>query len=63
MKSLIMLTRSGEYCIREGFDSSVMPFSWCVVAATLPIYCLSTSSVKPIYIHFRCVAGIHGGCD
>ena len=24
---------------REGFDSSVnMPFSWCVVAVTLPIY-------------------------
>ena len=23
---------------------------------------LSTSSVKPPYIHFRCVVGIHGGC-
>ena len=46
-----------------GFDSSVIiPFSWCVVAVTLPIWCRSTSSVKPPYTHFRCVAGIHGGC-
>ena len=31
----------------EGFDSSViMPFSCCVVTATLPIYIRSTSSVK-----------------
>ena len=37
----------------EGFDSSVsMPFSWCVVAMTLPIYCRSISSVKPPYIPF-----------
>ena len=48
---------------REWFDSSViMPFSWCVVAVTLPIKCRSTFSFKPQYIHFRCVAGIHGGC-
>ena len=40
-----------------------MPFSWCVVAVTFPIYCRSTSSGKPPYIHFRCVAGIHGGCS
>ena len=48
---------------REGFDSSViMPFTWCVVAVTLPIECWSTFSVKLLYIHFRCVAGIHDGC-
>ena len=49
---------------REGFCSSViMPFSLCcVVAVTVPILCLSTSSVKHPYIHFRCVVGIHGGC-
>ena len=52
---------AGSAVPREGFDSSViMPFSWCVVAVTLPIYCRSTSSVKPPYIQFRCVAGIHG---
>ena len=49
--------------LRNIFDSSIiMPFSWCVVAVTLPIKCRSTSSVKPPYIHFRCIAGIHGGC-
>ena len=49
---------AGSTVPREGFDSSViMPFSRCVVTVTLP-----TSSVKPPYIHFRCVAGIHGGC-
>ena len=33
-------------------DSSViMPFSWCVVAVTLPKKCRSTSSVKPLYIY------------
>ena len=54
---------AGSTVPREGFDSSViMPFSWCIVAVTLPILCRSTSSVKPLYIHFRCVAGIHGGC-
>ena len=54
---------AGNIVPREGFDSSViMPFSWCVVAVTLPIYCRSTSSVKPPYVHFRCFAGIHGGC-
>ena len=54
---------AGSTVPREGFDSSViMPFSWCVVAVTLPIKCRSTSSVEPPYIHFRCVAGIHGGC-
>ena len=54
---------AGSTVPREGFDSSViMPFSWCVVAVTLPIKCRSTSSFKPPYIHFRCVAGIHGGC-
>ena len=27
-----------KYLIREGFDSSfIVPFSWCVVALTLPI--------------------------
>ena len=30
--------RTGSTVPREGFDSSVtMPFSWCVVAVTLPI--------------------------
>ena len=53
---------TGSTVSREGFDSSViMPFSWCVVAVTLPIQCRSTSSVKPRYLHFR-FAGIHGGC-
>ena len=43
---------AGSTVPREGSDSSViMPFSWCVVDVTLPPY-----------IHFRCVAGIHGGC-
>ena len=28
---------AGSAVPREGFDSSVMPFSWCVVAVTLPI--------------------------
>ena len=27
-------------------------FSWCVVVVTLPIYCRSTSRVKPPYITF-----------
>ena len=54
---------AGSTVPREGFDSCViMPFSWCIVAVTLPIYCRSTSSFKPPYIHFLCVAGIHGGC-
>ena len=53
---------AGSTVPRKGFDSSViMPFSWCVLAVTLPIKYRSTSSVKPPYIHFRCVAGIHGG--
>ena len=43
----------GSTVPREGFDSSViMPFSWCVVAVTLLIQCLSTSSVKSPYIPF-----------
>ena len=42
-------------------ESVIMPFSWCVVTVTLPMLCRSTSSDKPSYIHFRCVAGIHGG--
>ena len=29
-----------------------MPFSWCVVAVTLPIQCWSTSSVKTPYMPF-----------
>ena len=58
-----LLCGAGSTVPRERFDSSdSMPFSWCVVAVTLPIQWLSTSSVKPLYIHFRCVAGIHGGC-
>ena len=28
----------------------------------IPMWWRSTSSVKPPYIHFRCVADIHGGC-
>ena len=52
---------AGSTVPREGFDSSaIFTFSWYVVAVT--IYCRSTSSVKPLYIHFRCVASIHGGC-
>ena len=54
---------AGSKVPREGFDSSViMPFYWCVVAVSFPILCRSSSSVKPPYIHFRCVAGIYGGC-
>ena len=53
---------AGSIVPREGFDSSViMPFSWCIVAVTLPIKCRSKSSFKPPYIHFRFVASIHGG--
>ena len=60
---LIFQCGAGSTVPHDGFDSSViMPFSWCVVAVTLPIKCQSTSSVKPPYIHFRCVADIHGGC-
>ena len=45
--------RSSGTVPREGFDSSViMPFSWCVVAVTLPISCQSTSSVRPPCITF-----------
>ena len=48
----------------QGGSTQVLlcPFYWCVVAVTLPIWCGSTSSVRPPYIHFRCFAGIHGGC-
>ena len=54
---------AGSTVPREGFDSSViMPFSWCVVAMTLPICSRATSSAKTPYIHFRCIAGIHGAC-
>ena len=54
---------AGSTVPREGFDSNViMPFSWCGVTVTLTIQCRSTSSAKPPYIHFRYVAGIHGGC-
>ena len=53
---------AGSTVPREVLDlSAIMPFSWCVVAVTLPIKCRSTFSVKPPYIHFR-FAGIHGGC-
>ena len=48
---------------REGFDSSViMPSSLCVVAVTLPIYSVGPHPVSSLYIHFRRVTGIHGGC-
>ena len=42
---------AGSTVPREGFYSSViMFFSWCAVAVALPIYCRSTSIVKPPYI-------------
>ena len=37
-------------------SSVIMDFSWCVVAVTRPIYCLSTSSIKPPYLHFYVVS-------
>ena len=38
LKELTKLCGAGSTVPREGFDSSViMPFSWCVVAVTLPI--------------------------
>ena len=48
-----LLCGAGSTVPREGFDSGViMPFSWCVVAVTLPIKFRSTSNVKPPYIPF-----------
>ena len=41
---------AGSTVPREGFDSSViMPFSWCVVAVTLPI----------VSVHIQCRASIY----
>ena len=46
--TLFHLSRgAGSIVLREGFDSSViMPFSWCVVAVTLRIWCRSKFSAN-----------------
>ena len=57
---------AGSTVPREGLDSSViMPISWCCGCGTsyivlVHIHC--ASGLHTPYMHFRCVAGIHGGC-
>ena len=42
--------------------SAVAPKKICSVAPLVNKVNTETSSFKPPYIHFCCVAGIHGGC-